>query len=141
MKKFLLVLPLLLVGCFHATWNDKPATPQVPDHPVIIARGTNKDVNWTCSLEDYNESLAWIQCDFENQQHHAVPSACIKVAFYDNGNGKQVVDSRPVCSGILPALDSSERFVAFNKEKRVALRACGELLDLCVMLADPILQP
>lgn len=141
MKKFLLVLPLLLAGCFHATWSDKPAAPQVPDHPVILAKGTNKDVNWTCSLEQLNESLVWVQCDFENQQKHQVPSACVRVSFYDEGSGRLVVEGRPVCSGIMQPGDVSQRYVAFQKENRVTLRKCGELLDLCVMLADPTLQP
>jgi hypothetical protein len=135
MKKFLLILPLLLAGCFHVTWSDSKAapapTPRVPD---IIARGTDGIVNYSCQLEELNESLAWVQCDFHNGKP-VTENACIKVSFYDE-TGKLVVESRRFCSGTLPPNQDSTNYAAFQKENRVTLRRCGELLDLCVMLAE-----
>lgn len=135
MRKFLLALPLLLVGCFHETWNDKPAVPE-PQVPVIIARGTDGITSWACNVEELNDALVWVKCDFHNGKP-VTESACIKVGFYDNATGKPVVESRRFCSGVLTPNDNSTQYAAFIKENRRTLRRCGELLDLCVMLAGP----
>lgn len=135
--KYLLPFVLCLTGCFHYTWSESKPVEKEPDPPAIIARGTNGSVDWNCQLTTYNDALAWITCGFQNKTANAQPSACIKVSFYDEATGKLVVASRDVCSGILPAKDTSERYAAFQKENRVTLRRCGELLDLCVMLAGP----
>lgn len=143
---FLFALPLFLAGCFHHTWNDKPTTtpkeevaPGTSEEatiPMIIALGTDGKVNWSCKLEELNDSLVWVKCDFHNSK--TVPeSACTKVGFFNNQTNKLVVESRKVCSGPLAVGATSTNYAAFIKENRVALRACGELLDLCVMLAGP----
>ena len=133
--KFLLPFVILLIGCFQYTWNDPTPVENPPVPPAIIARGTSGMVDWQCHLSELNHELAWVQCDFQNKLHMAVGPACLRISFYDNATSKLVIESRTVCSGILPALETSTRYAAFQKENRVALRKCGENLGLCVMLA------
>lgn len=141
MKKFLLPLALILTGCFHATWNDsKPAPlPKEDPIPVIIARGTDTINSWDCSLEELNTSLVWVECKFTNHwpaiAGNSTANSCINVGFYDETTGKLVVESRKICSGPLRTGQISTNYAAFIKENRRSLRACGELLNLCVMLA------
>ena len=133
--KYLLPFILCLTGCYHHTWNDAPATPKEDHIPIIIARGTDGNVNWTCQTEDLNDKLVWVPCEFQAKE--ATSGACIKVVFYDEATMKPVVEGRKFCSGPLKAGENKTNYAAFIKENRMALRRCGELLDLCVMLAEP----
>ena len=129
---------LLLAGCVHAKWTDSiPAKNPAPP-PVMVARGTDGDIDWKCELNDLNDSLAWVQCDFHDRSPFwLMTSACINVSFFDQATGKLVVESREICSGPLLYNGNSTNYAAFQKENRVTLRKCGESLDLCVMLAGP----
>lgn len=134
--KYLLPFVLLLTGCFHATWPPPSPIENPLPPPVIIAKGTNGEVSWNCRVSEHNDALTMVECQFDKETKHdvAIP-ACIKVGFFDEVDNKLVVESRQVCSGILIGQENSLGYVAFNKEKRLTLRRCGELLDLCTMLA------
>lgn len=134
MKYLVLLFTLLsLSGCFHATFYDtKPVQPP----PIMVATGTDGDLDWRCELKELDESLVWVQCDFHNQTiAWAAAQNCVRVSFYNESDGKLVAQSRRVCSGLLPYQASSTNYAAFEKENRKALRKCGERLSSCVMLA------
>jgi hypothetical protein len=137
MRKLLLLL-FVLVGCQTPVVAPSPAESS-PPVPGIIARGTDGINDWSCSLEELNHDLVWVKCDFQNHfpkiAGNSTANSCTKVTFYDEGTMKPVVQSRKVCSGPLHVGAKSENYAAFIKKDRVALRRCGELLDLCVMLA------
>lgn len=132
MNKLLLALPLLLTGCFHATWND-PLPPESPP-PVVIASGTNGDVIWRCQLTQWRADQAQAECEFKNRQLRAVPEACIRIDFYAESDGHLITQSNPLCSGILPATGTSTAYVDFTEEDRATLQGCGKDLQYCVML-------
>jgi hypothetical protein len=132
--KYLLLL-LALAGCAHT--EPPPANPVEDSKPpvVLIALGTDGFIDWRCELTELNDKLVWIPCKFHNRNPATTTGACIRVSFYDERTGKLVVQSRKVCSGILKPDDISENYAAFIKENRATLQRCGEVLDLCVMLA------
>lgn len=135
------MLPLLLAltGCFHYTWSEPSPVENPPPPPVIISRGTDGINEWSCKLEELNPALAWVECKFTNTwpsiAGNSTANSCIQVRFWDDASSRLVVESRKVCSGPLRTGENSTNYAAFQKENRVALRKCGELLDLCVMLA------
>ncbi len=131
MKVFLLALSAILAGCAS---TPAPVAPKEDPVPTIIANGTDGNVTWKCQVEELNDKLVWVPCEFHNEKTTGT-SACIKVTFYDNVSLKPVLESRKVCSGLLSPHENKVNYAAFIKEKRQALQRCGELLDLCVMLA------
>ncbi len=131
MKYFLVVL-LALVGCASAP-QPQPAAPKEDNTPIIIARGTDGNVDWVCNVENLNDKLVWIPCEFHAKE--ATSGACITVGFFDETTGKPVEESRKFCSGPMQADEIKTNYAAFIQGKRKGLQACGELLDLCVMLA------
>ena len=132
--KYSLLLLLALAGCASAP--PKPTVTAKDDTtPVIIARGTDGNVDWVCNVENLNEKLVWIPCEFHAKE--ATNGACVMVGFYDEATGKPVMESRKFCSGPLQADEIKTNYAAFIQGKRRGLQACGELLDLCVMLASP----
>ena len=135
--KRLLLATILLAGCNWYSGYTPPPTPveNPPPPPVMIARGTNGQVEWRCELTEYNQTLAWVQCEFRNKLTVPVQPACIRVMFFDEETGKIVADSQTICSGFLLSDGTSTNYVAFMKEKRARLMKCGEKLGLCVMLA------
>lgn len=141
MRKLALMLPvLLLVGCKSVVIAPSPVeSPEPP--PAIIARGTDGINEWACELKELNPALAWVECSFHNNwpaiAGRSTADSCIRVRFFSEQSSKLVVESRKVCSGPLTAGATSVNYAAFQKENRVTLRSCGELLDLCVMLAGP----
>jgi hypothetical protein len=130
--KYLALAALLVVGC--ASTQPQPVAPKEDPIPTIIARGTDGLVDWSCTVEELNDKLVWIPCEFHNR-NPAMISSCIKVSFYDEVSGKLVVESRKFCSGPLAPNENKTNYAAFIKEKRQTLQRCGELLNLCVMLA------
>jgi hypothetical protein len=130
-----LLFALLLIGC--SSTPPKIYTVQENPIPVIIARGIDKNVTWTCEVEELNQKLVWIPCVFHNEQDKG-SSSCVKVTFYDNVALKPVVESRKVCSGLLAPDENKTNYAAFIKEKRETLQHCGELLNLCVMRVEPV---
>lgn len=140
MRKLLPFL-LLLTGCFRYTWSESTPIENPPAPPVIIARGTDGINEWKCQLTELNSALAMVECDFRNNwpniARNSTANSCIQVGFFGEKSGKLVVGSRKICSGPLKTGETSVNYAAFQKENRVALRKCGELLDLCVMLAGP----
>lgn len=130
MKSFLFAL--LLAGC--ASTTVQPAAPKEDPVPTIIARGTDGLVEWKCQLEELNDKLVWIPCEFHNV-NPAITSSCIKITFYSEADMKPVVESRKICSGLLSPNEIKMNYAAFIKDKRATLQSCGELLNLCVMLA------
>lgn len=137
-KLLVLMLPVLLVGCKVVWSTPKPVeNPEPP--PTIIARGTDGVNEWACELTTFNPALAWVECKFHNTwpaiARNSTADSCIQVRFFDEQSSKLVVESKKLCSGPLRAGETSVNYAAFQKENRVALRSCGELLDLCVMLA------
>lgn len=130
--KYSLLMLLALAGCASAP--PKPTVTAKDDTtPVIVARGTDGNVDWVCNVENLNEKLVWIPCEFHARE--ATPGACVTVGFYDEVTGKPVMESRKFCSGPLQADEIKTNYAAFIQGKRRGLQACGELLDLCVMLA------
>ena len=134
----LLVIALSLISCAQTTWPPPSAIENPPPPPVIISSGTSGEVDWSCQLTELNPALAMAACDFQNKLPRAVPPVCITLAFFDDKGGDLVVESRPLCSGLLPAHHLSTNYAAFQKEKRVALRKCGDDLHVCVMLAGAV---
>jgi len=137
MKYFLLAL--LLIGCAKPEYTPGPNDQPAP-HPLIIAEGTSGPVDWACQVEDLNDKLVWVECNFKNAVHFPVGSVCVNVNFYDEEAKKLVVGSRNVCSGPLLTLGTSTNYAAFTKEKRQALQQCGDNLQSCVMLAERNLE-
>jgi hypothetical protein len=135
MKNFLLAL-LVLAGC--ASTPVQPVTPKEDPVPTIIARGTDGLVDWSCQVEELNDKLVWVPCEFHNKTTNITVSSCIEVVFYDRQTMRPVVESRRFCSGPTAPNENKTNYAAFIKEKRQALQRCGELLDLCVMLAGPV---
>src|ERR1700681_2546129 len=141
MKYFLATCLLLLTGCFHYTWNSsQPPKMDKPDwNPTQIARGTDGINSWACTDVDVNSNLVWIECKFHNNwpaiAGNSVATSCVRVRFFDEHSDKLVVESRKVCSGPLKVGQESTNYAAFIKKDRDTLRKCGEMLDLCVMLA------
>jgi hypothetical protein len=130
MKSFLIAL-LVLAGC--AETPIQPVAPEIP-LPVIVARGTDGLVDYSCTVEELNDKLVWIPCEFHNR-NPAIISSCIKVTFYSEMTLTPVAESRKICSGLLGPNETKINYAAFIKEKRAALQRCGELLGSCVMLA------
>ena len=128
----LFLFALLLIGC--ASTPVQPVAPKEDPIPVIIARGTDGKVSWKCQVEEMNDKLVWVPCEFHNEKT-SLNSSCITVTFYDQLTMKPVVESRKICSGPLAPNDFKMNYAAFIKDKRATLQRCGELLDLCVMLA------
>lgn len=127
MKKILLALPLLLVGCYHATWADQPTTPS-PTKTTAMEWNSNHKIGYSCQQQEVNPTLVWVSCDFQNFSS-SVESACIRVHY--TKNGQEVVESRQVCA-YLAGNQSDTNFVAFNKDKRMTLDLkCGADLSLC----------
>lgn len=132
--KYLALAFLLLTGC---AGTPAPVAPVEPPPPVIIARGTDGLVDWSCHVEELNDKLVWVPCEFHNKTPNIIVSSCIEVTFYDRLTMTPVVESRRFCSGPMATNENKTNYAAFIKEKRQALQRCGELLDLCVMLAGP----
>lgn len=131
--KYLALAFLLLVGCA----SEPPPAPVTPPPPTIIARGTDGLVDWVCQVEELNDKLVWIPCEFHNKTPHMKISSCIEVTFYDQLTMTPVAGSRRFCSGPIAPNENKISYAAFIKEKRQALQRCGELLGSCVMLAGP----
>jgi len=130
--KYLSLALLLLIGCA----TEPPPVPVTPDPPpTIIARGTNGLVDYSCQVEELNDKLVWVPCEFHNKTPNITISSCIEVTFYDRQTMRPVAESRRLCSGPMAPNENKTNYAAFIKEKRQALQRCGELLDLCVMLA------
>jgi hypothetical protein len=135
--KYLLLTLLILVSC-QTTWNPPTSLEKPSPPPAIIARGTDGTIHWACQLQDLNPALAWVECRFTNNNViNSTTGTCIQVRFFSEESSKLIVESRALCSGSLGPGGSFINYAAFQKEKRVALRKCGELLDLCTMLAGP----
>lgn len=128
----LLALPLL-VGCAQTTWKAPTEMERPASSVAILASGTDGLIHYQCDVSEVNSPLVWVECKFKNDST-AMDKTCINVSFFDEVTGDLVVQSQKVCSGVLMPTQISTNYVAFQKENRVTLRKCGELLDLCVML-------
>ena len=67
MKKVLLILSCLLVGCFHKTFNDEQqATPAHESNVVSIARMTTNKVNVICEQKQQDDYGIPVDCNYQN---------------------------------------------------------------------------
>jgi hypothetical protein len=140
MRKLLALLPvILLTGCRLVLLDPKPVENSPP--VTVIARGTDGINRWDCQVQSLNSTLVWVECRFTNTwtstAGNSWANSCIQVRFFSEESSKLVVESPKICSGPLHAGNISFNYAAFQKENRVTLRSCGELLDLCTMLAEP----
>lgn len=109
-------------------------TADPPEVPIQIARGTNGKINWSCELQELDEQHAKVRCSFSNDSDVA-NNACIRVSYYNEQTDTLISESNQICSGNLNPEKSEIKDAVFVKNNRKALQKCGELLDLCVMLA------
>ena len=124
---------LLLLFLISCTSKDSIVV-DPPEVPIQIARGTDGKISWRCELRELDERHAKVRCSFTNNSE-VEDNACIKVSYYDEQTDELISESDQFCSGTLAPQRSQVYDALFYKNKRKALQKCGELLDLCVMLA------
>ena len=133
MKRYLTLIVML--ACSSSTPLEyKSPIDEIPAVPVQIARGTDGKTEWMCQLQKLDQSKVEVECQFHNNSKEA-NETCIKVSYYDNESNNLVTESSQICSGLLVSQNDNLVRTTFVKNKRRALQRCGELLDLCVMLA------
>src|SRR5215472_17130865 len=110
-----LVLLLALAGCASST--PKPTITAKDDvTPVIIARGSNGSVDWICNVENLNDQLVWIPCEFHAKEDTS--GVCIRVGFYDVATNKPIMETKNFCSGAIKADEIKTNYTAFIKGRR-----------------------
>lgn len=127
MKKLLMLLPLLLVGCLHqVVFSDSYQV-------VSVATGTDGKVDYACSLLDTpnHPEINLFRCEFHNTTNQRQPGPAVHLALYSEKTGQLTGTSHPIYS--LP-LNPGQTNVVHTKYQ--ADPYCGHNLEGCVVLVE-----
>ena len=127
MKKLLMLLPLLLVGCLHqVVFSD-------PYQVVSMATGTNGQVDYACSLLDTpnHPEINLFRCEFHNNTNQKQPGPSVRLALYSEKTGQLLGFSHTFYA--LP-LNPGQTNVVHTKYQ--ADPYCGHNLENCVVLVE-----
>lgn len=131
MKKLLLALPLLVMGCVHATIYDRPA----PTHNLVsVARGTTGAVEYACEQYESDAKGVPFHCIFKNVSDQVQPGASIKVAIYSETNNNLLKESKTIYASYTLPGETSEKY--FYLQRSDIPKECGYNLAHCVVLVD-----
>jgi hypothetical protein len=130
MKKLLMLLPLLLVGCMHVV------IPTDNARVVSVATGTNGSVDYSCSQLDSpaHQNDIDFRCQFHNITDQRQPGPAVHLALYLEKTSKLVVVSRPIYA--LPTDPGQTDVKHYYLNRYIASPLCGYNLDRCVVLVE-----
>jgi hypothetical protein len=136
MKKLLLALPLLVSGCFHATFNDPTPVPAPPPHVVSIAGGTTGAVSYSCEQYEAKTDGITFHCTFHNDTDQVQPGPAVKLGIYSEASTLLLKESETIYSYYMAPGESSEKYLFWH---RVDLpNQCGYNLERCNVLVDKV---
>lgn len=128
---WLLILPLLLVGCFRVVIYDPE---DIKDYVGVSASGTTGTVEYSCQRMVNNPSEVPIVCYFKNISTKPKESAVIRIGWYSNTTGEELLHTDWGGRGDLKPGETQKYYFSYPV---VDLQLqCGYNLDRCTMLVD-----
>jgi hypothetical protein len=131
MKSLFFLVPLLLVGCFRATFVEPQKC-----NTVAITHSATAKVSYTCEQLDCNAQNITFRCEFHNETSDLQPGPAIKIALFSEQTNQKVLSSRPIYAFPVQPNGTDVRYMRWARAEVAA--ACGFDLERCVVLIEKV---
>jgi hypothetical protein len=137
MKRFVILLPLLLAGCITTKSNSDTMAVKVIECPLMAkASGSTGTTNFICERLACDEESFTFRCEFSNISQEPQPGVSIRIGLYSETTNQEVLHSNTIFANSLQPGQSDVRVLRWSKDKVRPI--CGATLDRCVFLTDHV---